>query len=144
MLTVKGNSNSQVDLWLPWVTGEVNHVFYVLRMVLEISMFNFNLLEAITVIWPLTHITWPMGHWWGQICFLHIRDGVRNISVQFQPDWSNLKFWPFLTFDPITVGLTTGSPLTVLYLCPCGTLWHCYFCHSKWFLKFDLFWPLTP
>ena len=62
--------------------------------------------------------------------------------------WKSLEFWPFLTFDPLTVGRTTASPWTLLHFCPCRTRWHCYFWHSKYFMFFcqleNKFHLLTP
>ena len=53
--------------------------------------------------------------------------------------------WPFLTFDPLSVGRTKRSPWTLLHLRRRLTHWHCYFCHLTHFVMWPFFdlWPLN-
>ena len=65
--------------------------------------------------------------------------GTVNFAI-----WHCLKIWPFLTFDPSTVGRKKRSLWTLLHLCPRPTCWHHYFCHLTLIKNLTFFWPLTP
>ena len=53
--------------------------------------------------------------------------------------------WPFLTFDPLSVGQTKRSPWTLLHLPPRLTHWPFHFCHLTLFViwPFCDLWPLN-
>ena len=64
---------------------------------------------------------------------------------------THFVIWPFLTFDPLSVGRTKRSPWTLLHHRPRLTHWPFHFCHLKHFVIWPFFdlsltflWPLTP
>ena len=69
--------------------------------------------------------------------------------MQFQLNLRKLTVFHLLTFDPVTVGLTSGSLWTLLYLWPCETCYHSWIGHLNKFIffillkiNFDLLTPL--
>ena len=49
------------------------------------------------------------------------------VHIRWHRQFHNLtlfEIWPFSTLDPVTVGLTTGSPWTLLYTSPRPTCLH--------------------
>ena len=140
---VHSRSDEEVTVDTFWCLTKIN--------TLTVLLLLFDVVWKFDLFWPLRllpHVRWRGHH--GHFLMLTKINTLTGLLLSFD-GYSTI--WPYLAFDPFTVGRTKRSPWTPFDIWPQPTRWQCYFCLLRLFkirpycekLTFDpcgLRWPL--